>query len=133
MKYSEVKTPDSERLVPLPLFINIMNRIKEKKSPHYDAVKYILDDMEIHLIKSGLPVTIYAINPRLLEKEIEQKIESEKKLSVRGVSYLARSFLSYSPLKKDKDYWVSTTSGGKTNYHVKVDSNVLGILRTTFL
>jgi len=71
---SEVHISD----IPIPL-VNYLHLIKYHKTPYHDIVQHILKDMEIHYERTGRgSETIYTINPRILQDEIEKKVESEK-------------------------------------------------------
>ncbi len=114
--------------VPIPL-INYLNLIERKRSPYYDLICYLISDMEEnykhrHPHKS----IIYTINPRLLKKEIEDEIPS-KKLTTINISRTILALFYGSKLQKDEDYYITTSSGGRKNYHLKVNSNILSSLR----
>ena len=70
---SEVKKPE----IPVPI-INYVDLIKNKRSPYYEIVKHLLEEMDISYRKAGVSEVMYTINPRQLQKEIEDKIKSEK-------------------------------------------------------
>ena len=70
---SEIHVSD----IPIPL-VNYIRLIKYHKSPYYEIVQHILKDMEMHYERAGRgSATIYAINPRVLQDEIEKKIKKE--------------------------------------------------------
>jgi hypothetical protein len=114
--------------IPIPLS-NYLNLIDRKASPYYDLVNYIVEDMEKNY-KEGHPEhgIIYTINPRQLREQIEEKIPSDKLTSI-NISRTILAFLYGSRLKRDKDYYVTTSSGGRKNYHIRVDYDILSILR----
>jgi len=117
---SEVRTND----IPIPL-VNYINLIKYRKSPYYDIVKHLVKDMEVHLERTGgHSETIYTLNPRLLQEEIEKKVESEK-LTTVNVCRTILALLYGSDLQKEDDFYVTTTSRGRRNYHIKVNTRTL--------
>jgi hypothetical protein len=120
MGMSEVKGMD----IPIPL-INYVNLIRKKKSPYYDIVRYLLRDMEIHYRRAGgVPEVIYTINPRQLQKEIENKIKSEK-LTTINICRTILALLYGSNLRQEKDFYVTTSSRGRRNYHIRITQQTL--------
>ncbi|MFP3984810.1 MAG: hypothetical protein ACLFU9_02425 [Candidatus Bathyarchaeia archaeon] len=114
--------------VPVPL-INYLHLIERKASPYYDLISYLIADMEENYKKEHpRRGTIYTINPRRLKEEINKKIPSEK-LTPINISRTILALLYGSKLQKDEDYYVTTSSGGRKNYHIKVDNNILSTLR----
>jgi hypothetical protein len=116
------------RQIPIPLS-NYLSLIKRKKSPYYDLILYILADMERKHRSGPNSSIIYTINPRQLKEEIEDKIPSEK-LTPINISRTILAFLYGSKLRKDEDYYVTTSSGGRKNYHIKVNQSILSALQT---
>ncbi len=114
--------------VPIPL-ANYLRLIESKRSPYYDLVEYLIADMEREHKKSLRNNLIYAINPRRLKEEIDEKIPNEK-LTTINISRTILAMLYGSKLEKDEDYYVTTSSGGRKNYHIKVTPNILSSLRT---
>lgn len=114
--------------IPIPLS-NYLNLIDRKESPYYDLINYIVEDMEKNY-KKGHPKhgIIYTINPRMLKEEIEERIPSEKLTSI-NISRTVLALLYGSRLQKDEDYYVTTSSGGRKNYHIRVNHNILSALR----
>jgi len=121
---SEVKPID----LPIPL-VNYVYLIKKGKTPYYDIVKYLLQDMEVRYRKAnGVSEIIYTINPRQLQKEIEEKIKSEKVTTIN----ICRTILALvygCNLKPEKDFYVTTSSRGRRNYHIRITSQTLQVLR----
>ncbi len=114
--------------IPIPL-INYLHLIEKKKSPYYDLVRYLISDMENKAKSGQLPhEVIYTINPRRLKEEIEEQIPSEK-LTTINISRTILALLYGSKLQRDEDYYVTTSSGGRKNYHIKVNSTILSNLR----
>lgn len=112
------------RDIPIPL-VNYIRLIKYHKSPYYDIVQHILKDMEIHYERTGGgSETIYAINPRVLQDEIEKKVESEKLTTINICRTILALFYG-SELREEDDFYVTTTSRGRRNYHVKVNTHTL--------
>ncbi|UCH32766.1 MAG: hypothetical protein JSV05_05185 [Candidatus Bathyarchaeota archaeon] len=113
--------------IPIPLS-NYLRLIERKRSPYYDLVEYIIADMERQHKSRIHPATIYTINPRRLKEEVEETIPSEK-LTTINISRTILALLYGSKLEKDEDYYVTTSSGGRKNYHIKVNHNILSSLR----
>jgi hypothetical protein len=117
---SEVKKMD----IPIPL-INYVNLIRNKKSPYYEIVKYLLQDMKMHYKRAGqVPEVIYTINPRQLQKEIEDKIKSEK-LTTINICRTILALLYGSNLRHEEDFYVTTSSRGRRNYHIRITQQTL--------
>jgi hypothetical protein len=122
---SEIRTSD----VPVPV-VNYINLIKYHKSPYYDIVKHILKEMETHYERAGdRSEIIYALNPRILQEEIEKKIESEK-LTTVNICRTILALLYGSDLRKEDDFYVTTTSRGRRNYHIKVNTRTLNSMHS---
>ena len=114
--------------IPIPL-VNYYNLIEKKKSPYYDLILYIISDMEKSLKETNPNVGfVYAINPRRLKEEIEETIPNDKLTSI-NIGRTVLALLYGSKLRKGKDYYTTTSSGGRKNYHIKVDNNVLSSLQ----
>jgi hypothetical protein len=114
--------------IPIPL-INYVELIRNRKSPYYDVVHFLLKDMEMRHIKTGgQSEVVYSINPRVLQEEIEQVIKNEK-LTTVNVCRTILALLYGSKLSEDKDFYVTTTSGGRRNYHVKVNEHTLNSMQ----
>ncbi len=110
--------------IPVPL-ANYVRLIQHRDPPYYDIVKHVVKDMERHYQKtdhsSGI---VYTINPRVLQEQIEEKLESEKLTTVN----ICRSILALihgSRLREEDDFYVTTTSHGRRNYHIKVNDHTL--------
>jgi regulator of PEP synthase PpsR (kinase-PPPase family) len=78
--------------------------------------------------KSGV---VYTINPRVLQEEIEKKVKDER-LTTVNVCRSILALLYGSKLSEEKDYYVTTTSGGRRNYHVKVNDRTLHLMSSLF-
>jgi len=84
--------------------------------------------MEMHLQRTGLgSETVYTINPRMLHEEIEKKVNDEKLTSV-NVCRTVLAMLHGASLDAEKDYYVTTTSSGRKNYHVRVNTRTLNLM-----
>ena len=113
--------------IPIPL-INYVHLIRNRKSPYYDIVQFLLKEMEMHYEKAGKgSETVYTVNPRTLQEEIEKKIESEK-LTTLNVCRSILALLYGSKLREEKDFYVTTTSGGRRNYHIKINTHTLNLM-----
>ena len=109
--------------IPIPI-LNYVGLIRNKKSPYYDIVLFLLRDMEFHLAKDGFSEISYVINPRILQEEIEKRVKNERLTTVN----VCRTILALcygSKLSEEKDFYVTTTSGGRRNYHIKVNPRTL--------
>jgi hypothetical protein len=115
--------------IPVPL-VNYVRLIRDRRSPYYDIVNHLLKDMEIHYEKMGeISETVYTINPRVLQEDIEKVVKNEKLTSV-NVCRTILALLYGSQLREEKDFYVTTTSSGRRNYHVKVNDKTLSCLAT---
>ena len=110
--------------IPIPL-INYIYLIKDKRSPYYDIARFLLKEMEFHLAKDGCSEISYVINPRILTDEIELLVQNNTKLTTTNVCRTIQAFCLGSKLKPEEDFYVTTTSGGRRNYHVKVNQRTL--------
>ena len=117
--------------IPIPL-ISYVWLIRDRKSPYIDIVKFILKDMEFHYRMAGQSEVSYAINPRELTDQLEEQIKNEK-LTNFNVCRTIRAFCYGSKLRLGEDFYVSTTAGGKKNYHIKVNQRTLNLLSTRLL
>jgi len=123
MKVPEVQRND----IPIPL-VNYVHLITNRKSPYYDVVSFLLKDMEMHYKKTEEESEIlYTINPRILQEEIEKKVENEK-LTTLNICRTIIALFYGSALRNGDDFYISTTSGGRRNYHVKVNARTLGLM-----
>ena len=116
--------------IPIPI-INYVDLIKDRKSPYYDIVQFLLKEMEFHLTnaqKNGRSEITYTINPRILTDEIELLVPKTDKLTTLNVCRTIRAFLYGSKLKEGEDFYASTTGGGKKNYHIRVNQRTFTTL-----
>ena len=110
--------------IPIPL-INYVELIRNRKSPYYDIVQFLLKEMEMHHSRMGQSSeVVYTINPRVLQEEIEKKVKNEK-LTTVNVCRTILALLYGSKLCEEDDFYVTTTSGGRRNYHVRVNNRTL--------
>jgi len=112
------------RDISIPL-VNYIHLIKYHKTPYYDIVQHIMKDMEMHYERTGRgSETVYTINPRVLQDEIEKKVES-KKLTTINICRTILALFYGSELREEDDFYVTTTSRGRRNYHIKVNTHTL--------
>lgn len=113
--------------IPIPI-VNYLHLIRDKKSPYYDLILYLVSDMEKNLKQNNLSHgIIYTINPRQLKEKIDEEISS-KKLTPINISRTILALLYGSRLQKNEDYYVTTSSGGRKNYHIKINpANLLSL------
>ena len=123
---SEVHRLNDELPIPLSNYVNL---IKERRSPYYDIIQYILLDMEHHLEKAGCSEVIYTINPRRLHREIEDTIKSEK-LTTTNICRTILAFFYGTQLKGGEDFFVTTSARGRKNYHVKLTPFTMSLLKS---
>jgi len=117
------------RDIPIPL-VNYIHLIKYHKTPYYDIVQHILKDMEMHYERTGRgSETVYTINPRVLQDEIEKKVESEKLTTINICRTILALFYG-SELREEDDFYVTTTSRGRRNYHIKVNTHTLNLMHS---
>lgn len=110
--------------IPVPL-INYISLIKKRKSPYYEIVEFLMKEMEMqyHGTAKGSEV-VYTINPRVLQEEIEKRMRDEK-LTTVNVCRTILAMVYGSELNEEKDFFVTTTSSGRRNYHIKVNNKTL--------
>jgi hypothetical protein len=115
--------------IPVPL-VNYVQLIRNRRSPYFDIVNHLVKEMEIHYEKMGeISETVYTINPRMLQGDIEKLVKNEK-LTTVNVCRTILAMLYGSRLRQEKDFYVTTTSSGRRNYHVKVNDKTLSCLAT---
>lgn len=118
----------SQTEIPIPI-VNYLYLIREKKPPYYDIIKQMIKDMEYRYRKADRTEIIYTISPRQLHKELEEKIEGEK-LTTFTVCRSILAILYGSDLKEREDYYKTTSSHGRRNYHIKLNPRNLQHLRS---
>jgi len=117
--------------IPIPL-VNYIRLIKYHKSPYYDIVQHILREMEMHHERTGRgSETVYVINSRVLQDEIEKRVQSEK-LTTINICRTILALLYRSNLREEDDFYVTTTSRGRRNYHIKVNTRTLKSIHISF-
>jgi hypothetical protein len=110
--------------IPVPL-INYIHLIKERRSPYYDIVEHLMKEMEMHYMSKGQGAeAVYTINPRVLQEEIEKKMKDER-LTTVNICRTILAMLYGAQLNEEKDFFVTTTSSGRRNYHIKVSNRTL--------
>lgn len=111
--------------IPIPL-VNYVHLIRNRRSPYYDIVTFLLKDMENHYQRTGQSSeTVYTINPRILQEEIERVVNDDK-LTTVNVCRTILALLYGSKLSEERDFFVTTTSSGRRNYHIRVNTKTLG-------
>lgn len=109
--------------IPIPL-ANYLNLIRDHKSPYYDIVQFVLKEMETHYKSGQTSEVVFTINPRVLQEEIEKRVQNDK-LTTVNVCRTILALLYGSSLSQEDDFYVTTTSSGRRNYHVKVNNRTL--------
>jgi regulator of PEP synthase PpsR (kinase-PPPase family) len=110
--------------IPVPL-INYIHLIKDRKSPYYEIVAHLMKEMEMHYTTNGQGSgAVYTINPRMLQEEIEKKVSDERVTTV-NVCRTILALLYGAQLDEEKDFFVTTTSSGRKNYHIRVTNRTL--------
>jgi regulator of PEP synthase PpsR (kinase-PPPase family) len=112
--------------IPIPL-INYVKLIKKREMPYYQIVQFLLKDMEMHCACPEKSEVVYTINLRVLQEEIEKRIRSEKITTV-NICRTILALLHGSKLSEGEDFYITTTSGGRKNYHIKVNPETLSRL-----
>lgn len=112
--------------LPIPL-VNYVRLIMDRRPPYYEVVKFLLKDMEMRYRSSGVSETVYTINPRVLQEEIEKRVKDEKLTRV-NICRTILALLYGSNLREEEDFYVTTTSGGRKNYHIRVNQTTLNHL-----
>ena len=112
--------------IPIPL-VNYLHLIRDRKSPYYDIVQFILKEMEIHFKEGQGTEVVYTINPRVLQEEIEKRVKNEK-LTTVNVCRTVLALMHGSKLSEEGDFYSTTTSGGRRNYHVVVNDRTLNLM-----
>ena len=119
-------TTDGQQ-IPIPI-ANYLGLIERKQSPWYDLYLFILADIERTQNNAPYSGSIYTINPRQLKEDVKRKIPNDKLTPIN----ISRTFLALmygSRLKKNEDYYVTTSSGGRKNYHIRVTPSVVSSLQ----
>jgi regulator of PEP synthase PpsR (kinase-PPPase family) len=109
--------------IPIPL-VNYVELIRRHKSPYYDIVQFLMKEMETHHERGQTSETVYTINPRILQEEIEKRVSDERVTTV-NICRTILALLHGSKLNEEEDFYVTTTSGGRRNYHVRVNVHTL--------
>ncbi len=113
--------------IPIPL-ANYIHLIRNRRSPYYDVVSFLLREMEMHYNKAGQnSETVYTVNPRILQEEIEKRVRNEK-LTTVNVCRTILALLYGSKLSEEEDFYITTTSSGRRNYQIKVNNRTLNSL-----
>ena len=120
--------------IPIP-FRNYVYLIRDRKSPYYDVIRFLSRELQFHYQNAGGKETVYSINPRLLADQLELLVQEEKakeKLTTYNVCRTIRAAcltLSLEGKLKKDDFYVSTTSGGRANYHLKINFRTVNAFR----
>lgn len=117
----EIRRPDE---IPFPL-INYIYLIINKKPPYYDIIRHIVKEMELRYQQTGKSEIVYTINPRMLSEEIKTLVQNEEKLTSRNICLTLLALCHLCKLREEKDFYVTTTSSGRPNYHFKVNQKIL--------
>jgi hypothetical protein len=113
--------------IPVPI-INYVDLIKNRKSPYYDIVRFLLKDMEFHLTdaqKDGRSEIVYTTNSRMLIDEIELLVQNNTKLTTTNICRTILALCYGSKLEGEKDFYTSITTSGRRNYHIVVNQRTL--------
>jgi len=136
--------------IPLP-FRSYARLLIEKRSPYFDVVDFLLKEFEFHYKKAGQSQIVYMINPRLLAKQVELLVEAKQdakqlepsvadeyreKLTSKNVCNTILAFFHIcekkGKLKKGEDFYATTVTSGRKNYHVKIDGKTLNVYSKMF-
>ena len=117
--------------IPIPL-ANYVHLIRNHASPYYEIGAFLMQDMATRYHEFGNSSgIIYAINPRIVHEEIRKNMKSEK-LTTVNVCRTILALLYGAKLNEKRDFFVTTTSGGRRNYHVNVNSRTLNLMAAMF-
>jgi regulator of PEP synthase PpsR (kinase-PPPase family) len=110
--------------IPVPL-INYVQLIKQRRSPYYEIVEFLMREMEVRYKGTGQnSEVVFTVNPRILQEEIEERVRNEK-LTTVNICRTILALLYGAQLDEEKDFFVTTTSSGRRNYHIKVNNRTL--------
>lgn len=110
-------------------FANYLSLIQNRKRPYHDWLRYIIADMESYYASLEYPEgTIYTINPRQLLQKMKKKIPDDKLTTTNLIRVLIAA-LHGSKLREEEDYYITKSSGGRRNYHIKLNASVLSALQ----
>ncbi len=116
--------------IPIPLG-NYITLIRKRKTPYYEIVEFLLKEMEMRYKGPKGSEVVYTINPRILQEEIEKTLRDEKLTTVN----VCRSILAMcygAELNDEKDFFVTTTSSGRRNYHINVNKRTINHLLSAY-
>ncbi len=119
----------SEISIPLANYVHL---IRSHTSPYYEIGEFLMQDMatRYHELGNGSGI-VYAINPRIVHEKIRKNVKSEK-LTTVNVCRTILALLYGAKLNEKRDFFVTTTSGGRRNYHVNVNGRTLTLMATMF-
>jgi hypothetical protein len=113
--------------IPIPL-INYVHLIRNRKSPYYEIGEFLIKEMEERSCTAGQSSqAVYTVNPRIVKEKIEKKVGGEK-LTTVNICRTVLALLYGAKLNEEKDFFVTTTSGGRRSYHIKVNSRTLSLM-----
>lgn len=114
------------RINGIPSFlIDYAKLIILEKSPYSDIVKHIVKEMELHYQRAGKSEVVCVITPQILVDELNAKVENQEKLTTHNVCLTIRAFCCLCGLKEGKDFFTTTRSHGRKNYHLKDSQKML--------
>ncbi len=117
--------------IPVPI-INYVNLIRRRKSPYYEIGEFLVKDMEMHYNRNGQgSEVVYTVNPRVLQGKFENKLRS-RKLTTVNICRTILALLYGAKLSNKRDFFVTTSSGGRRNYHIRVNDRTLNSLARMF-
>jgi len=115
--------------VPVPI-ASYVSLIKYRRSPYYDIAQHFLRELENHYREAGGGSGVfYSLNPRTFRERIAEKARNSKVTTV-NVCRTILAILYGCKLREGEDFYITTTSGGRRNYHIKVDGRTLSLLRS---
>jgi hypothetical protein len=86
--------------VPIPL-VNYVELIRSHKSPYCDTVQFLLRDMETHYLRTGQgSETVYAVNPKILQEEVEKIINDDRLTTVNVCRTILALFMGVTSVKR---------------------------------
>lgn len=118
----------------LPIVATYLNLIKKKKSPYYDIACHLIKEMEKTQKQNRELYNItYVVNAKKLEKELTQKIskiKAKKRLTATNIARTILAIIKGGSLQEGEEYHITIRKGGGKNYHIKINQETLGKLKT---
>lgn len=89
----------------------VLSKLKIVRRPHL-----VINAIKKESLKKWIKKMLMLRRARILQDEIEKKVESEK-LTTVNICLTILAFFYESDLREEDDFYVTTTSRGRRNYH----------------